>query len=594
VSHYRSLYAGQLRSTHVGQTHTLSGWVLRRRDHGGVIFVDLRDLTGITQIVFRNEISESAHLNADALRSEYVITVTGKITKRLDENINADMPTGEIELEVEKLNILSESKTPPFSLDPKDHFDVNEEVRLRYRYLDLRREEIRDHLIKRHEYVQSIRSLLNENRFLEIETPILNKATPEGARDFLVPSRLNPNMFYALPQSPQIFKQILMIAGMDRYYQIVRCFRDEDLRSDRQPEFTQIDLEMSFLTQEEIMALMEKVVLTSLHQVFPEKVPSAQLKVPRMSFQDAMEFYGSDKPDTRFEMKLVNVEKAVQGTTFQVFNKVLENKGIIRAICVEDGKDISRKDIEDATAFVSTYGAKGLAWMRVTEKGLESNIVKFFTDESQKLMIETLKAKPGSVLFFVADKPSVVYAALGNLRLNLGKKLGLIDDKKMNFLWVYDFPMFDYDDKEKRLNSVHHPFTSPREEDIALLETEPLKVRSQAYDFVLNGCELGGGSVRIHNTELQSKVFSLLGINEKDAEEKFGFLLTALKHGTPPHGGLAFGLDRILMLMRDAESIRDVIAFPKTQRGQCLMSASPSGVEKTQLEELYIKTVSPD
>ncbi len=594
MSHYRSLYSGALRATQVGQKHTLSGWVLRRRDHGGVIFVDIRDLTGITQIVFRKEISETAHQKADALRSEFVITVTGKVTKRLAENINPDMPTGEIELEVEELNILSESKTPPFSLDPKDQFDVNEEIRLRYRYLDIRRGEIRDHLIKRHEYSQAVRNLLNDHHFLEIETPILNKATPEGARDFLVPSRLNANQFYALPQSPQIFKQILMIAGMDRYYQIVRCFRDEDLRSDRQPEFTQIDLEMSFLTQEEIMSLMEKIVLGSLAQVFPDKVPSAQLEIPRMTYQVAMEDYGSDKPDTRFEMKLINMEKAIVGTTFQVFNKVLENKGIIRAICVEPGKDISRKDIEDATAFVANYGARGLAWMRVTDAGLESNIVKFFTEESQKEIIKTAKAKPGSTLFFVADKPSVVYAALGNLRLNLGKKLGLIDEKKMNFLWVYDFPLFDYDEKEKRLVAIHHPFTSPSFEDIGLMDTEPLKVRSQAYDFVLNGCELGGGSVRIHDTQLQSKVFSLLGINEKDAEEKFGFLLTALKNGTPPHGGLAFGLDRILMLMRGTESIRDVIAFPKTQRGQCLMSSSPSGVEKAQLEELYIKMVEPE
>lgn len=591
MSHYRSHANGTLTPELVGKTVTLSGWVLRRRDHGGVIFVDLRDRSGYAQIVFRKEINETAHQKADRLRSEFVIRVTGKVTARTAENVNPDIPTGAIEVEIQELEIISEARTPPFSLDAKENIDVAEDIRLRHRFIDLRRDELRDNLIARHKYAQAVRRFLNDEGFLEIETPVLNKATPEGARDFLVPSRLNAGTFYALPQSPQIFKQILMVGGMERYYQIVKCFRDEDLRADRQPEFTQIDLELSFVTQDEIMGIMERLIVDTLKEVFPHRMTGYQGPVRRMPYAQAMEEYGSDKPDLRFDMKLINVEKAVEGTTFQVFNAVMANKGLIRALCVKGGKDLSRKDIEDATAYVGQFGAKGLAWMRVGDAGLESNIVKFFPENTQKAILATTGAATGDLLFFVADKPSVVYAALGNLRLWIGKKMNLIKPGLMSFLWVTDFPLLDWDEKEKRHVSVHHPFTAPHPDDVALLETAPLKVRSQAYDFVLNGNELGGGSVRIHDTNLQSKIFSLLGISEEEAKNRFGFLLEALKYGTPPHGGLAFGLDRILMLMQGAESIRDVIAFPKTQRGQCLMSGSPSDVPGDQLDELHIKTI---
>lgn len=594
MSYYKSLNNIDLNKDFVEKEITLSGWVHRRRDHGGVIFVDLRDRSGYCQIVFRPEVSDSAHKLADSLRSEYVVRVVGKVVMRTPENVNPHMKTGEVEVEIKTLEILSESKTPVFTMDEKENVDVHEEIRLRYRYLDIRRQTIRENLIKRHQYVQAIRTRLNENAFTEIETPMLNKATPEGARDFIVPSRLNHGTFYALPQSPQIFKQILMIGGMERYYQIVKCFRDEDLRADRQPEFTQIDMELSFVTQEEIMTLMEKMMIESLKEVFPERMKGVVTPIPRICYADAIEYYGSDKPDTRFEMKLINVEEAVKNSEFKVFESVLESGGIIRALCVKGGgvaeTGLSRKDIqEDATKYIATFGAKGLAWMKMTDQGLESNIVKFFSDESQKKIIDVTKCESGDLLLFVADTKAVTFQSLGNLRLWVANKMKLIDSSQMNFLWVYNFPLFEYDAKEKRYSSVHHPFTMPNLEDIDKLDTDPASVNSQAYDMVLNGTELGGGSIRIHSSKIQSKIFELLAISEHEAKEKFGFLLTALEYGTPPHGGLAFGLDRIIMLMMGSTSIRDVIAFPKTQRGQCLMSESPSHVTTSQLEELGIE-----
>ena len=575
----------------VGQEVLISGWVFRRRDHGGVIFVDLRDRSGFCQVVFREEIDAKAHRKAEEIRSEYVIRVSGKVVRREEENINAQIPTGEVEVEVRELAILSESKTPPFTLDDMEEFDIHEDLRLRYRYLDLRRKEMVDSLITRHAFTQSVRRSLDARGFIEVETPVLNKATPEGARDFLVPSRLNTGHFYALPQSPQIFKQLLMVAGVDKYYQIARCFRDEDLRADRQPEFTQIDLEMSFITRDEAMASIESFMIESLTEVFGEKIGEIKRPLPRMTYRETMETYGTDCPDTRFGMHLLPMEEAIRTSTFQVFQKALSSKGIVRGLCVKEGSRLTRKEIEEYTRYVGAFGAKGLAWMRVTPGGLESNIVKFFDETSQKKILSVAEAHPGDLLFFVADRPSVTYAALAHLRLVLAEKFALIDPKRYDFLWVHDFPLFEYDEREGRYQSVHHPFTMPREEDVERIETDPGSVCSQAYDFVLNGVELGGGSIRIHDSRIQERVFRLLKIDPKAAREKFGFLLDALTYGAPPHGGIAFGLDRIVMLMQGRKSIRDVIPFPKTQKGQCLMSESPTGVPLEQLTELAIRPV---
>jgi len=588
MSHYRTCNTIEI-NNFLNKEVTLCGWVHRRRDHGGVIFIDLRDRSGYCQVVFRSEISSEEHGRADLLRNEFVVMIKGKVILRTEENINPNMINGELEVEALSLELLSKSETPVFSLDEKEEIEVHEEIRLKYRYLDMRRQRLKTNLIFRHRYMQQIRALLNNENFLEIETPILNKTTPEGARDFIVPSRLNKNMCYALPQSPQIFKQILQIGGLERYYQIVKCFRDEDLRADRQPEFTQIDLEMSFMTQNEIMSLAENVIMNACKNIFSNKFTFPESAVPRMTYKEAIENYGSDKPDLRFDMKIKNPENACMQSEFQVFKKIKENGGIIRAVCVPEGDKLSRKDIDDATEYVKTFGAKGLAWMRMTESGLESNIVKFFSDACQKDIISVMQALPGNIIFFVADKAGIVYPSLGNLRLLLAKKLGMTKEKELKFLWVYDFPLFEYDEKEKRYNSVHHPFTMPLIEDVHEFDKDVLKIRSQAYDFVLNGSELGGGSVRISTPEVQKKVFSVLGIDELTAENKFGFLLTALKYGTPPHGGIAFGLDRILMIMLEQQSIRDVIAFPKTQRGICLMSGSPSDVSEDQLHELNFK-----
>ena len=581
---FKSAYNGTLTKNDIGKEVKLAGWVLRRRDHGGVIFVDLRDRTGFAQIVFNPQVNEEAHNKAQDLRSEFVISVVGKVRARSEEMINPKIQTGEIEVMVEKLELLNTSETPPFMLE--DDIDTNEEIRLKYRYLDLRRPKIFNNLYYRFLITNAFRKYLAENGFIDVETPILNKSTPEGARDFLVPSRLSAGDFYALPQSPQIFKQILMISGFDRYYQIAKCFRDEDLRADRQPEFTQVDIETSFLSTDEFLSIMEKVIADIVKEVYNIDLP---LPLPRLSYKEAMENYGSDKPDTRFELKLINVEDAVRGCDFAVFKNALDNKFIIRCLNAKGGEKLSRKDIDDFTKYVGIFGAKGLAWMRVTENGLESNIVKFFSKENQNKILEITKAEKGDLLFFVADTPKITFDALGNLRIKVAEKLNLIDKDKLNFLWVVEFPLFEYDYKEKRISATHHPFTAPVPEDIAILESDTLKVRSDTYDLVLNGNEIGGGGQRIYDSSVQAKIFNLLGISEEKAKERFGFLLDALKYGAPPMCGMAFGIDRVVMLLQKQESIREVIAFPKTQKGQCLMSGCPSTVDEEQLEELHLK-----
>ena len=581
---FKSAYNGTLTKNDIGKEVKLAGWVLRRRDHGGVIFVDLRDRTGFAQIVFNPQVNEEAHNKAQDLRSEFVISVVGKVRARSEEMINPKIPTGEIEVMVEKLELLNTSETPPFMLE--DDIDTNEEIRLKYRYLDLRRPKIFNNLYYRFLITNAFRKHLAENGFIDVETPILNKSTPEGARDFLVPSRLSAGDFYALPQSPQIFKQILMISGFDRYYQIAKCFRDEDLRADRQPEFTQVDIETSFLSTDEFLSIMEKVIADIVKEVYNIDL---SLPLPRLSYKEAMENYGSDKPDTRFDLKLINVEDAVRGCDFAVFKNALDNKFIIRCLNAKGGEKLSRKDIDDFTKYVGIFGAKGLAWMRVTENGLESNIVKFFSKENQNKILEITKAEKGDLLFFVADTPKITFDALGNLRLKVAEKLNLIDKDKLNFLWVVEFPLFEYDYKEKRISATHHPFTAPVPEDIAILESDTLKVRSDTYDLVLNGNEIGGGGQRIYDSSVQAKIFNLLGISEEKAKERFGFLLDALKYGAPPMCGMAFGIDRVIMLLQKQDSIREVIAFPKTQKGQCLMSGCPSAVDEEQLEELHLK-----
>jgi len=584
---YRNEYCGTLTKKDLGREVTLAGWVLRRRDHGGVIFVDLRDRTGYAQIVFNPEHSPAAHADAEKLHNEYVICITGRVADR-KENINPKIPTGEIEVMATGLTILSVSENPPFQLD--GHGSVNDELRLRYRYLDLRQAGALENIVRRHQLAQAAREFLNGEGFLEIETPILNKSTPEGARDFLVPCRLQPGSFYALPQSPQIFKQILMVAGMDRYYQIVKCFRDEDLRADRQPEFTQIDIEMSFIHQDDIIHAVEGLLAHAIGKVYGKAIPTP---FPRLGYAEAMSRFGSDKPDTRFGLELVEITDIGKASSFKVFQALAESGGIIKGFNAKGGARFSRKDIEEEfTNYAAVFGAKGLAWMKVSEAGLESNIVKFFSPEQQAELTKRCNAEAGDLLLFVADKPKIVNDALANLRVKLGHKLDLVDPDAMNLLWVVDFPLFEYNEDEKRWDSVHHPFTAPKAEDIPFLENELGRVRSDSYDVILNGVELGGGSIRIHDSALQAKIFQLMGITPEEAASKFGFLLEALKFGAPPHGGLAIGFDRLVMLLQKCASLREVIAFPKTQKGTCPMSEAPSAVTEAQLKELYLRTVA--
>lgn len=586
IKEKRSHHCGELTKEQAGAQVVLCGWVSKRRDHGGLIFIDLRDRSGIVQVVADPDTAGSSFKIAEDIRNEYVIKVNGTVRLRDEATINENIATGAIEVVAAEIEVLNTAKTPPFYI--QDGIDTDENLRLKYRYLDLRRPEMQKNIILRHKVTKLMRDFLDNNGFLEIETPMLCKSTPEGARDYLVPSRVNPGKFYALPQSPQIFKQLLMVSGFERYFQIARCFRDEDLRADRQPEFTQLDMEMSFVEVDDVLELMEGLISYIFEGALGKK-----LNVPfrRMTWDEAMDKYGSDKPDLRFDMPLYNVSEAVKGCSFQVFNSVIENGGQVKCINVKGYANIPRRELDGLVKFVGIYGAKGMAWLQFPEEGgVKSSIAKFFTDENIEALKKAAEVEAGDLLLFVADKPSVVAQALGALRIEMAKRRNLIDPDALSFLWVVDFPMFEYNEEEKRYVAMHHPFTAPRDEDLPMLESDPGKVYAKAYDMVLNGTEIGGGSIRIHRRDVQKAVFSAIGLSDEEAAAKFGFMMNAFTYGAPPHGGLAFGLDRMIMIMAQRDSIRDVIAFPKTQSASDLMTQAPDVVDDKQLRELHIKT----
>lgn len=580
----RTHRCGEPTAVLIGQEICVMGWVQRRRDHGGLIFIDLRDREGIVQLALDPDRDAASHQKAEQVRNEYVIAARGKVSARPEGTINPRMKTGEIEIEVMELLILNSSETPPFMID--EYTEVAENIRLKYRYLDLRRPALQRNLMMRHLVARTVRTYLDNQGFLEVETPVLTKSTPEGARDYLVPSRVNLGNFYALPQSPQLFKQLLMVSGFDRYFQIVKCFRDEDLRADRQPEFTQIDCEMSFVNRDDVIGTMEGLIAAIFKAAIGLEVA---LPMERLTYAEALRRFGVDNPDLRFGLELVDLTALVADSQFKVFAEVAAAGGLVKAINVKGGADFSRKDLDGFTDFVKIYGAKGLAWVKVTEEGWQSPIAKFFTAAELACLNQELSSEIGDLLLFVADTAGIANEALGRLRGHLGQRLGLASKDEYRFVWVTDFPLLEWDAEAKRHVAVHHPFTSPLEDDISLLDTDPGKARAQAYDLVLNGSEVGGGSVRIHDQAVQSRLFELLGIGEEEAQLKFGFLLDALSYGAPPHGGIAFGLDRLMMILTAADSIRDVIAFPKTQKASCLLSDAPNAVDEKQLQELGIR-----
>ncbi|MFO7801970.1 MAG: aspartate--tRNA ligase [Desulfovermiculus sp.] len=576
----RSHHCNQLTAQDIGRQVCLMGWVQYRRDHGGLIFIDLRDRRGLTQVVFSPDSNSKAHAEAHVLRTEYVLAIYGLVRMRPEGMHNPNLPTGEVEVVVEDWKLLNSSRTPPFLLE--DRLEVSENLRLKYRYLDLRRNILASNIALRHKAAQSVRSYLNSRDFLEVETPVLTRSTPEGARDFLVPSRLSQGEFFALPQSPQLFKQLLMIGGLDRYYQIVRCFRDEDLRADRQPEFTQIDMEMSFVDEEGVMDVAEGMISSLFQDTIGKDVHPP---FPRMSYAQAMREYGLDRPDIRFDLRLQDVTHVVHGSEFRLFAQA----DLIKALRVPGGDILTRKEIDDLTEFVKIYGAQGLAWIKIKDDEWQSPIAKFLSSQERQGLKEALGLQTGDIVFFQAGQPEMVNAALGNLRLRLGKRFDLIPTNTYAPVWITDFPLMEWSADDKRWVACHHPFTSPREEDLHLLSFAPEKIRARSYDLVINGSEVGGGSIRIHRPEVQKSMLSALGVDDEEAENKFGFLLEALHYGAPPHGGIAFGLDRLIMILSNASSIRDVIAFPKTQKGTCLLTSAPAPVSKAQLRELGLR-----